>query len=375
MSQDGLEPIRGEIQVISLVGQLREDLGALIGKVLIDDVLGLRLAVHDAGRAFIPVIAFFPGSPEPLGIKAVQLVGTAADERVELEVDLVTFLFEDVLGHDPRAAPAVKEAGVEARIGLGKLEHDRIIIFGGDGFDVFLKEAAGGPLVIAHQRFDREDDIRGGEGLAVIPGNALAQRNFAGGEIGVVLRIAIGQAIDDLAGGEIDRPEGFVCQGLHTAVAVFPAHPLIEVVGGTAAPGQDIGDQSFAARERTQHISQLFLYDGRGCGCDLFNNFFGFDNCDRFGVTGGTGCEHDAASAGGQEFHEITATHFSGHCFLLEYLNDLLNAYLIRLRVKKDVNSFVIDGLLSCSMFRRYVVTMYQMVRLANVKSPMCKNP
>ncbi len=83
--------------------------------------LGYRFAIHDAGRALVPIFAFFPGCPEPLGIKAVQLVWTAAYIWIEGKQSRIGFLLEDVLGHDPGAAPAVEEGGVEAGVGL--LQH------------------------------------------------------------------------------------------------------------------------------------------------------------------------------------------------------------------------------------------------------------
>jgi hypothetical protein len=47
---------------------------------------------------------------------------------------------------------------------------------------------------------------KGGEGLAVRPGNALAEGDCAFSKVLVVLRIPIRSAIDDVARGEVDRP-------------------------------------------------------------------------------------------------------------------------------------------------------------------------
>ena len=79
--------------------------------------LGFGSTIHDAGRALVPIFASFPGCPEPLGIEAVQLVRTAAYIRIEGKLNRISLLLEDVLGHDPVAAPAVEEAGVEAGVG------------------------------------------------------------------------------------------------------------------------------------------------------------------------------------------------------------------------------------------------------------------
>ena len=108
--------------------QLRQDLSAFSVKSLDDDVLGLRLAIHDPGRALVPIFASFPGRPEPLWIKAVQLVRTAAYKRIVGKLDRVFLLLEDVLGHDPGAAPAVEEGGVEAGVGLIEFKRHRVII-------------------------------------------------------------------------------------------------------------------------------------------------------------------------------------------------------------------------------------------------------
>ena len=96
--------------------QLRQDLSAFIVKELKDDVFGFRLAIHHAGGTFIPVLTFFPGRPAPLRIKAVQLVRTATYIRIKGKQHRIFFLLEDVLGHDPGAAPAVEEGGVEAEL-------------------------------------------------------------------------------------------------------------------------------------------------------------------------------------------------------------------------------------------------------------------
>ena len=101
--QRRFEAVRRGTDEVGLVRQLRQDLGAFVGEVLEDDVLGLGLAKHDAGRALVPVRTLFPDRPEAGGVKAVQLVGAGADKRVELEGDRVVHLFPDVLGHDPGA--------------------------------------------------------------------------------------------------------------------------------------------------------------------------------------------------------------------------------------------------------------------------------
>ena len=128
LGQQRLEAIGRELGRIQLVSQLGQDLRAFVGKVLIDDVPGLRLAVHDTGRALIPVFTLLPGCPASLGIKAVQLVRAAAYIRIEGELNRVLLLLEDVLGEDPGAAPAVEEGGVEARVGLLEIESDRVVI-------------------------------------------------------------------------------------------------------------------------------------------------------------------------------------------------------------------------------------------------------
>src|SRR5437764_1301870 len=98
--------------------RLRQDLRAFIGKVLIDNVFGFRLAIHDASRGLGPIVAFFPGRPVPLRIKTVQLVRASADIGVEGKLGRVCLFLEDVLREDPGAAPAVEEGSVEAGVWL-----------------------------------------------------------------------------------------------------------------------------------------------------------------------------------------------------------------------------------------------------------------
>src|SRR4051812_43819747 len=121
--------------------QLRQNLRALVGKELEDDVVGLRLAVHDAGRALVPILTSFPGCPAPLRIEAVQFVRTAADIWVEGELNWVFLLLKDVFGEDAGAAPAVEEMSVEARVGLLKHKFDRIVIDRSHRVNIIHKEA------------------------------------------------------------------------------------------------------------------------------------------------------------------------------------------------------------------------------------------
>ena len=120
--------------------QLSQDLGAFVGKVLEDDVLGLRLAEQDARRALVPVFPLLPDRPEPVRIKAVQLVRPGADERIELERHRICHRLKDVLGHDPGAAPPVEEGRVEPRVRLLQLEHHRVVVGSGDRSDIVDKE-------------------------------------------------------------------------------------------------------------------------------------------------------------------------------------------------------------------------------------------
>ncbi len=53
--------------------QLGQDLGAFIGEVLEDDVLGNRLAIEDAGWAVLPIIPLLPDGPEAGFIKLCSL--------------------------------------------------------------------------------------------------------------------------------------------------------------------------------------------------------------------------------------------------------------------------------------------------------------
>src|SRR5690606_35626983 len=132
-----------------------------------DDVLGYRLAVHDAGRAFIPVFTFFPGCPTSLGIKTMQLVRAAAYIRIKGELNRIILLLKDVLGEDSGAAPTVEEGGVEARIGLLQREFDSVIIQRSHSFDIIHKEAVGIETLVIDQAFDCEDHIGGSKGLTV----------------------------------------------------------------------------------------------------------------------------------------------------------------------------------------------------------------
>ena len=181
-------------------------MSAFIVKGLEDDVFGLGLAIEDTGGAFIPVLTFFPGCPVPLRIEAVQLVRTTAYIRIEGKQDRICLLLEDVLGHDPGAAPAVEEVGVEAGVGLLQLELDRVLIYRRHRVDVIQKESMVVEAVILLQGLYRKDDIVSGEGLAVIPGDTLAQRDREACEICVVCRVTVSKAGDDRTGGEVDRP-------------------------------------------------------------------------------------------------------------------------------------------------------------------------
>ena len=136
----------------------------------------------------------------------MQLVRTTAYIRIEFEQDRIICLLKDVLGHDPGAAPAVEEGGVEAGVGLVQLELDRVIILSSHRGDVIHKEVMAVHLAMLHQGLDRKDHIGSGEGLAVIPGDALAQRDREGGEIGAIRRVTHSKAVSDLTRGKVDRP-------------------------------------------------------------------------------------------------------------------------------------------------------------------------
>jgi len=52
----------------------------------------------------------------------------------------------------------------------------------------------------------RKNDIVSGEGLTVIPGNPLAQRDREAREISIICWVTLSKAGDDLTGGEVNRP-------------------------------------------------------------------------------------------------------------------------------------------------------------------------
>ncbi len=95
---------------------------------------------------------------------------------------------------------------MEAGVSLLQLELDRVIIHSRHRGDVIHKERMGVEAIMLLMGLYRKDDIVGGEGLAVIPGNALAQRDREAREIVVVCWVTLSQAGDDLTGGEVNRP-------------------------------------------------------------------------------------------------------------------------------------------------------------------------
>jgi hypothetical protein len=153
----------------------------------------------------------------------------------------------------------------KAGVGMIQFEGHGVLVERRDRLDVVYKEAVGVEAVVGHQRLNREDHVLGSERLAVGPGDALAQREGDGGEIFVVVRVAGGRTRDDLAGGEVDRPERLVGQVLHAAVAPLPANPLVEVAGRADAPGEDFGDQRLVARQVTQPGSRRVCRRCIGC--------------------------------------------------------------------------------------------------------------
>jgi hypothetical protein len=138
-----------------------------------------------------------------------------------------------------------------------QLEGNRVIVSRRNGGDVFDKEAVGIEAFVRHQRLDGEDHVSGRERFAVRPGDALTQRNRQRREIVVVVRVACCQTGDDLAGGEVDRPQRLIRQVLHPAVAPLPADPFVEVRGRADTPGEDVGDQRLVARQVAQPSSRL----------------------------------------------------------------------------------------------------------------------
>ena len=64
-----------------------------------------------------------------------------------------------------------------------------------------------------------------GERLTVIPGDALAQRDREAREIRIIRWVAVSKAVDDVARGEVNRPERLVSQVLNAAILPFPANP------------------------------------------------------------------------------------------------------------------------------------------------------
>lgn len=116
LRQHRLETVGRHINNINLMRQLRQDLGTFVGEVAKDDVLRLGFAVHDAGRALVPVGSFCPDRPEAGGVETVQFVRTGADEGVELEGHRVFDVLPDVLGHNPGTSPAIQETAMEARV-------------------------------------------------------------------------------------------------------------------------------------------------------------------------------------------------------------------------------------------------------------------
>ncbi len=158
---------RGEVYDVELVRELCDDLGALVVKVAEDEVLRNGLAVHDAGRAVLPVLTLLPDRPLAGRVVAVQHVRSRSDGWIVLEGQRVFGISPHVLRHDPDASPAVEEVGVEARVRSREFEDDRVIVLGVDVVDVLGHDRVAVEAFDFLEQVHREHHVVGGERLAV----------------------------------------------------------------------------------------------------------------------------------------------------------------------------------------------------------------
>ena len=155
----GVQP--GEIR---LAGLQHGGLRALNGDGLVDQIFNVRNLVVVVGVRL-------HGDHAAGGVPLNELVAAGADRRLVEGAGGNVLALEQVLGDD-----ADGEVAEHVRVILAELDGDLVVAGGLDADDVLIVRAqAAGKRIVLSQLFIGEDHVFGGEGLAVVPLDAVTQ--------------------------------------------------------------------------------------------------------------------------------------------------------------------------------------------------------